>query len=294
MDPTRGLSPALASTARDYAAGARVAAEPRDAATVVLLRPGRAVGPGELEVYLLRRHGAMAFAAGMSVFPGGGVDPRDADLPASLWAGPPAQVWAARMRCTPSRAVALVCAAVRETFEESGVLLAGTADAVVADTTGLEAERVALESRTLSLSSLLEDRGWVLRSDLLVALGGWVTPAFEPRRYRTWFFVAALPGGQVTRDVSSESDLVGWRSLASVVAAVESGEAEMLPPTYVTCCELYDCLTPAEALSHAAALRWEVVEPSVSPDADVLVIPERMVSLGLEVGRRVASRAERP
>ena len=101
---------------------------------------------------------------------------------------------------------ALVCAAVRETFEESGVLLAGaSADEVVADTTGddWEADRVALEARELSLTDFLERRGLVLRSDLLGAWAGWLTPVFEPRRYRTWFFVAVLPEGQRTRDVST-------------------------------------------------------------------------------------------
>ena len=106
-----------------------------------------------------------------------------------------------------------MCAAVRETFEESGVLLAGpSADTVVDDTTGddWEADRVALESRELSMTDFLVRRGLVLRTDLLGAWSGWLTPVFEPKRYRTWFFVAALPGAQATRDVSSESSSVTW------------------------------------------------------------------------------------
>ena len=114
----------------------------------------------------------MAFAGGMCVFPGGGVDPRDFDADVA---------WAARRRPSgPSgsaptrRARALVCAAVRETFEESGVLLAGpSADEVVADTTGddWEADRVALEARELSLTDFLARRGLVLRTDLLGVVG---------------------------------------------------------------------------------------------------------------------------
>ena len=91
-----------------------------------------------------------------------------------------------------------MCAAVRETFEESGVLLAGTSPhTVVADTTGedWEADRVALEKRDLAFTEFLARRGLVLRSDLLGVWSGWLTPVFEPRRYRTWFFVAELPGG---------------------------------------------------------------------------------------------------
>jgi 8-oxo-dGTP pyrophosphatase MutT (NUDIX family) len=287
LDPTRTLPPELVDAARAYADGSRTPAEPRNAATVVLLRPGATVSPGALEVYLLRRHVGMAFAAGMSVFPGGGVDPRDAELPSSLWAGPTPSQWAARMGCSAAEAASLVCAAVRETFEESSVLLAGTATSVVADTTGLEAERAALESRELSFSSLLADRGWVLRTDLLSVLGGWLTPVFEPRRYRTWFFVAAMPTGQVTRDVSSESETVAWMSLRSVIASVDSGDMLMLPPTYTTCCQLYACLTPDAALAHAAALPHEMVEPRVSATGNTLVVPERFVELGIAVGQQV-------
>ena len=74
------------------------------------------------------------------------------------------------------------------------MLLAGTSDAnVVADTTAddWEADRVALESRELSLTDFLNRRGLVLRTDLLGVWDAWLTPIFEPKRYRTWFFVAA-------------------------------------------------------------------------------------------------------
>ncbi len=119
--------------------------EPRDAATVILLRSSEH-GPA---IYYLRRQVSMEFAGGMCVYPGGGVDPRDFDADVA-WAGPEPAEWAARLGCDEDMARALVCAAVRETFEESGVLLAGPhADEVVADTTGedWEADRVALESR---------------------------------------------------------------------------------------------------------------------------------------------------
>ena len=94
---------------------------PKGAATVVLLRD-QAGGPPE--VYLLRRHLGMAFAAGMYAFPGGTVDVRDSDREVA-WAGPTPAEWGRRLSCDEATARALVCAAVRETFEESGVLLAG-------------------------------------------------------------------------------------------------------------------------------------------------------------------------
>jgi 8-oxo-dGTP pyrophosphatase MutT (NUDIX family) len=288
MDPTRTLPPHLITIAKKYVDGSQPPAEPRAASTVVLLRDGDG-RPGGLEVYLLRRHVAMEFAAGTSVFPGGGVDARDLELAESLWAGPSPEEWASRMGCTPDEAKELVCAAVRETFEESGVLFAGTADTVVADTTGdeWEADRAALESRALSLSELLRRRGLVLRSDLLAALGGWLTPTFEPKRFRTWFFVAALPSGQATRDVSTESDRVAWMPLRSAISLVDAGDMLMLPPTYATCCELYDALTPAEAMAHAASVPHEMIEPVVDLATSKLVIPDRLVQLGIRVGEAV-------
>src|SRR5579884_1454828 len=98
-------------------------AVPRPAATVMLLRD---TGAG-LEVFLQRRAKAMAFAPSVTVFPGGGVDDRDQRMAEAWWYGPPPSWWAGRFGCDEGLAAALVCAAVRETFEECGVLLAGSA-----------------------------------------------------------------------------------------------------------------------------------------------------------------------
>ena len=275
------LPASLVEQARAYAAGELTPAEPRNAATVVLLRAGTTAGP---EVYLLRRQASMAFAAGMCVFPGGGVDPRDFDH-AVAWAGPAPSDWATRLGTDEATARALVCAAVRETFEESGVLLAGPSDSsVVSDTTGedWEADRVALESRGLSFTDFLDQRGLVLRSDLLAPWSGWLTPEFEPRRYRTWFFVAALPSGQLTRDVSSESSSVTWTGALDAAAAVDAGQLLMLPPTYLTCLEVGLHSSPREVFS-AAADRGpvEMFMPRVegSGDSASLSIPDSLRAL---------------
>jgi len=247
--------------AQEYADGRRTPVEPRDAATVILTRAGEG-GP---EVYLLHRQRSMAFAAGMCVFPGGGVDERDSDA-AIGWAGPSPQEWADQLGCTPERARALVCAAVRETFEESGVLLAGpSADEVVADVSGddWEADRQALESRELALTELLQRRGLVLRTDLLGPWAAWTTPVFEPRRYRTWFFVAELPEGQLTRDVSTESTAVMWLPAAEAVEQVEAGQLAMMPPTYLNCLELAQLAGPDEALAATRGRRVEMFTPSI-------------------------------
>jgi 8-oxo-dGTP pyrophosphatase MutT (NUDIX family) len=223
------VPPSLVERARAFLADPGEVAEPRHAATVVLLRDG-ASGP---EVYLLRRAGTMAFAAGMHVFPGGSVDPRDASVH-TAWSGPAPRTWGERLGCDESLARALVCAAVRETFEESGVLLAGgSADVVVADTTSAdwERDRLALLDRSLSLAELLAARQLVLRSDLLRAWAHWITPEFEPRRFDTRFFVAALPPGQRARDVSGEADHAAWLPVRVAVAEHDAGRMAMLPPT---------------------------------------------------------------
>jgi 8-oxo-dGTP pyrophosphatase MutT (NUDIX family) len=236
MDATRRLSPELADSARSYAAGRVSPVDPNDAATVVLVRDR----DRQVEAYLLRRHEEMAFAAGMYVFPGGVVDRRDSD-PDLAWVGPNDADWAERLRCDEPTARALVCAAVRETFEESGVLLAGpTGSSVVTDTTSdsWEVDRRRLVDRTLAFSDLLGARDLVLRTDLLAACGHWITPEFEPRRYDTRFFVAELPTGQRTRDVSGESDRVVWMSPLAARAGVDAGQMAMLPPTYATLAQI--------------------------------------------------------
>ncbi len=234
---------------------------PKGASTVVLLRDA----PAWPEVYLLRRHLGMAFAAGMYAFPGGTVDPRDFDQVID-WAGPSAGEWANRLDCDEPEARALVCAAVRETFEESGVLLAGpTADSLVGDTTGdeWERDRAALVDRSLAFVDFLSRRGLVLRTDLLAAWAHWITPEFEPRRYDTRFFLAVMPSSQRTRDVSGEADRVAWMRPALAVAGVEDGSMAMLPPTYVTVAELARYDSSAAALAAASGRQITTVTPGV-------------------------------
>ena len=233
----------------------------RDAATVVLLRDTD-LGP---EAYLLRRVRGMAFAAGMTVFPGGAVDPRDADTVVG-WVGPPAADWAGPFDADEPLARALVCAAVRETFEESGVLLAGPSADGVCATGGAdwEADRSALEAREFSLAELLHRRGLVLRADLLRPWAHWITPPNEGarRRYDTRFLVAALPSDQQTRDVSTEADFVEWVRPADALAQYRAGERPMMPPTIVTLEEIASYGTVADVL--AAARDIARVQPVVT------------------------------
>ena len=280
--PPVSLPHKLAELAKEYDDGARTPVDPRDAATVVLMRSS----PEGPVVYLLRRQVSMEFAGGMFVFPGGSVDRRDFDSSVA-WAGPTPSEWAVRLGTDEDMARALVCAAVRETFEESGVLLAGTSpENVVADTTGddWEADRAALESRELAMSDFLTRRGLVLRTDLLGTWGGWLTPVFEPRRYRTWFFVAALPEGQRTRDVSSESSEVVWLPARVAADRADAGEVLMLPPTYLTCLEVGTFETPEAVLETATGRSVEMFTPAVEPldDGYTLSMPERLRPLVAE------------
>lgn len=293
------LPPHLVDHAREFADGTRQPVEPRNAASVVLVRDPRTapeVSQGALEVYFLRRVAGMAFAGGMAVFPGGGVDQRDfpeGDSGDDIgWAGPSQQEWAARLGTDTDLARALVCAAVRETFEESGVLLAGpTADTVIGDTTGddWEAERRALEARDLSFSEFLRNRDLLLRSDLLTPWACWVTPVFEPRRYRTWFFLARLPEGQRARDVSTESSEVMWLSVRDALRQAEARELLMLPPQLCTCLELYDVRDCAHAAELGRVRELSLVEPRARFDGDAahLEIPQRLVDLGEDVRSRL-------
>jgi len=234
---------------RALAEGTLTPVAPRRAATVMLLKDTDSTPV----VHMLRRRASMAFAGGAYAYPGGGVDPRDDDRQIR-WAGPTRAWWASRLGVDETTAQAIVCAAVRETYEEAGVLLAGpTPSGVVGDTTGddWEADRAALVVRDLSFAEFLERRGLVLRSDLLGAWTRWITPEFEPRRYDTWFFVAALPEGQRTRNASTEADRTVWIRPADARDGYDKGDLLMMPPTIATLRQLGAYATAAEALAAA-------------------------------------------
>src|SRR5712671_719924 len=145
----------------------------------------------------------------------------------------------------PGRARALVCAAVRETFEESGVLLAGAShDDLVRDSATLAADRHALLAGAASLAEVLGRRNLVLRTDLLTPWARWITPEASPRRFDTWFFAAALPPGQAATAAPEghadpgESESGAWLRPASALEAARAGQMTLLPPTAVTLGEL--------------------------------------------------------
>jgi 8-oxo-dGTP pyrophosphatase MutT (NUDIX family) len=233
----------LAERARQISDGQLSPAVPRDAATVILLRQAAS----GVEAFLLRRTAELEFAPGAYVFPGGSVDARDADETIE-WAGPTPADFGGLLDVPPDRARALVCAAVRETFEESGVLLAGPSNSsladLVSDSAALAGDRHALLTGSASLGEVLGRRGLVLRADLLTPWARWITPEASPRRFDTWFFAAALPPGQTAtagpegHADPGESESGTWLGPAAALEAAQAGEITLLPPTAVTLGEL--------------------------------------------------------
>lgn len=207
---------------------------PRPAATVMLIRDAPD-SPGGIAVFLMRRHSEMEFAAGVMVFPGGGVDDRDRNAQIA-WAGPPPSWWAQRFGIETDLAEALVCAAARETFEECGVLFAGSANnprRIVGDASIYRESRLALAEGTLSFANFLHRENLVLRADLLRPWANWVTPEAErTRRYDTYFFVGALPDGQRADGENTESDRAAWTTPQAAVDDFAVGRAFLLPPTW--------------------------------------------------------------
>lgn len=237
---------------------------PRPAATVMLVRDA----PGGISVFLMRRHSAMEFAAGVMVFPGGGVDDRDRNAEIA-WVGPPPSWWAQRFGIETDLAEALVCAAARETFEESGVLFAGPAGdphGIVGDASVYRDSRMALADGTLSFADFLRAENLVLRADLLRPWANWVTPEAErTRRYDTYFFVGALPVGQRADGENTESDRAEWTTPQVAIDDFAAGRTFLLPPTWTQLDSLAGH-TVAEVLS--VERRIVAVQADVTRDGD--------------------------
>lgn len=236
-------------------------AVPRPAATVILVRdrPDPSGERAPLQVFLQRRVPTMAFAAGMTVFPGGAVDAGDAVPPRRVLGPDPAE-WGRRFSCEPGEAAGYLHAAVRETFEECGVLLAGPADApaVPADDGEVRSARADLLDRTRTLADVLDAAALTLRADLLHPWARWVTPEQEGRRYDAAFFVAALPAGQAADARTTEAVEAGWWYPQDILAEAAGGAARLMPPTLLALTELAELRDTAAVM---AATTDRVVAP---------------------------------
>lgn len=257
-------------------------AVPRPAATVLLVRD--ADGDRPLQVFLQRRVAGMAFAGGMTVFPGGGVDASDEPDPA-LWSGPDPHWWGERFLADPDFAGRLVQAAVRETFEECGVLLAARPDGAAPDPAVLAAARADLVARRRTLREVLAESGLLLRADLLDAWARWITPEESPRRYDTAFFVAVVPAGQQADAHTTEALEAAWWYPADALDRWKAGEMELMAPTFRTLQEIAEFPDTAAVMAAAARREAHPMIPRVKRDGDQVVIvlpgdPDFEVSAG--------------
>jgi 8-oxo-dGTP pyrophosphatase MutT (NUDIX family) len=213
-------------------------------------------GVDGLEVFMVVRHDALAFAAGALVFPGGSVDATDHALVASLGE---AGTDAARV------------AAVRETFEECGILLARPRDAdTLVGATALERLGVNWRRRIASgqttLEQMLHAEGLVLAIDQLVHFAHWITPEAQAKRFDTHFFLAASPEGQLGAHDGEESVQSLWINPTRAVAAAECGHYKLVFATQLNLLKLARYATVEAALTAARAITVVTVLP-VQEDA---------------------------
>lgn len=225
---------------------------PRLASTVLLLRPKPSTCSMSCrpEVFMINRSAQLRFAGGATVFPGGAVDPDDEDPGPSSGPGP---VTARTPGLGSPHNVdgALVRAAVRELFEETGVLLAGPdAQHVLGHNTSpsLRNDANRLLAGELSFGEILERHGLILRTDLLRPWSRWMTPLYSPIRYDTYFFVTFLPDGQIAGYTEPESSGAAWLDPQRVLARPLPAPDVLLPPTVMTLAQLRDT-GPVSAVS---------------------------------------------
>jgi 8-oxo-dGTP pyrophosphatase MutT (NUDIX family) len=204
------------------------AVAPRPASTILLLRDS-AVTRGEIEVFMMVRHYEIDFSSGALVFPGGSVDKGDQEIIANpaLYAGGEG---------LDASALSFRIAAIRETFEESGILLARVSglNSLVDARRASEIEaahRGPLCEGKTTFSKILADNGLRLALDELLPYAHWITPEGMPKRFDTWFFLAAAPPEQVGAHDGRESTDSIWLSPGEALAGGESGRFKLPFPT---------------------------------------------------------------
>ena len=206
-----------------------------------------------MEVFVLRRAAASVFAAGMYVFPGGRVD--EADGAASIAAhcdGLDDPTASARLGIDAG-GLAFWVAAVRECFEEAGVLLARRDDG--GEVTVADADRRAVHAGELSMEELCRRDGLQLDLGAIRYVAHWVTPVGEsPRRFDTRFFLAASPAGQEGAHDDTELEHSMWVNPGEAIAQAEARSLLMLPPTIGVLRLIAGCSSADEALAIADAI----------------------------------------
>lgn len=238
---------------------------PKHASTVILLREATS----GFEVFMVRRHTRSGFMGGAYVFPGGKLDDADADdrLLARVAGRTPEQAADALGELQDSkRAVALYVAAMRETFEEAGVLLADTPAGVRLP----DARRRLLEGAPFA--SLVEELDARLRLDRIAPWARWVTPAVEPRRYDTRFFVAVAPSDQEADHDRRETTEAAWWGPSQALERERRGEIQLPPPTMRSLEQLSAHRSVDTVLGEARARRPPYVDPVFLERAGVWIL----------------------
>jgi len=242
-------------------------AVPRPAATVVLTRPVR----GALEVLLLKRSRSAGFVPGAYVFPGGRVDREDAsaDLLARMDGLSPEQA-TTRMTMEADSdppAVAYYLAAIREAFEETGILVAHLADgspapSAAADPGVLECRDDLLADGSI-FADVLDRMGCTMDGCAVEYIAHWITPAVEPRRYDTRFFLAAVPEGtEPELHIEEISDSV-WITPQAALDGNSDGSFPMIFPTIKTLEDLSVFSHPSEAMAAYASRSVRTILPTL-------------------------------
>ena len=251
------------------------AVTPRPAATVVLMRPGA----DGLEVLLTHRPATMAFAPDMHVFPGGRMDAADADPALAARSVLSAEAAAERLGgdLEPATALAAHIAAIREAFEEVGVLLADSAPG--ADLVGARSRLLADPDAFPAIAEALDLR---LRTDRLLPLSRWVTPASMPRRFDARFFAAALPEGAAVTLVGDEVLAQAWHRPIDALESMAAGGLGMWLPTSTTLIQL----------AHARSIEdiGERLAPGRLGDVVVEDVAADMIRIEMPAGGGVAGQ----
>lgn len=244
-------------------------AEPRDAASVMLLRD--ASGGSGVEVLMVRRSAHSDFAADMHVFPGGTVEDSDCGEEAAgicAGMGPGEAMSLLADAPSPARALGILVAGIRETFEEVGILLARDAHGEMVDCRGeaagrYAAYREALREGSLTFTEMVAREGLELALDRLRYFAHWITPEIMPVRFDTRFFLAAAPPCQVAAQDDLEVTGHLWISPSEALERNREGTFAMLPPTMVNLITLAGFTSVEEALAFSAGREVTAVSPRV-------------------------------
>jgi 8-oxo-dGTP pyrophosphatase MutT (NUDIX family) len=240
----------------------------RDAATVMLVRDG-ARG---VEVFMLRRNLQSDFVGGAYVFPGGAVDDHDRHENLDAVCRGRSDAEASSQLDVDRGALAFWVAAIRECFEEAGVLLAydRSGGVIRLDEPSVEARfvehRRAVDSGERRLVEVCEDEHLQLAVDCMYYFSHWITPEGAPRRYDTRFFVAAAPEAQEPLHDDHEVIANVWIRPADALERHRAGEFDLIFPTYRSLLALErfdraaDVLAAASAIEHVPAMLPRIVE----------------------------------